>query len=449
MKSNKSSPKTFRQGTKFNLQAGYRIGLIKKGLTYPTSMTFDDQGYIYIGEAGYSYGPAKVEGGGKIKRIDPDGGVTTIASGFDGPLTGVTWHKGYFYAITGSYPGKVFRVDKSGRSKVLIDGLPTGGDHYTSNIIFDSLDRMYFGTGTYTNSAIVGIDNFMMGWLASHSDWHDIPPRDYVLCGKNYRSLNPFNLDEPNTVITGAFHQFGAPSQPGEIVRGKLKANGVIYRANADGTGLEQYANGLRNPFALGFSLEEKLICVDQGYDARGSRPIANAPDPIWQIKRGGWYGFPDYVAGIPVTNPRFKPENEDIPEFVLAEHPPLSGTLLTTIEPHAAAMKFDFSRNPAFGYVGDAFVALFGSLTPMTGKVSNHPGHRIVRVNLKTGTVHEFLAPGAEHDNDHPTIRPIEAKFSPDGKSLYVLDFGKIQVNKAEIIPWSESGTLWHIRRE
>lgn len=433
----------------FTLETGYKIDLVTKGLTFPTSLTFDDRGNIYIGEAGFSYGPAKVGGGGKIKKLTPNGKISVIASGFEGPLTGVTWHKGYFYVIVGSYPGRLYRVDKSGNRRILVDGLPVGGDHYTSNIIFDSQDRMYFGTGTYTNSAVVGIDNFMMGWLPSHPDWHDIPPRDYVLRGNNYRSLNPFNFDEPDTVITGAFHQFGVPSVPGEIVKGRLKANGVIYRANIDGTGLEQYANGLRNPFAIGFTSDGKLICIDQGYDARGSRPIANAPDPMWEIKRGGWYGFPDFVAGIPVTHPMFKPGDEDIPEFVLANHPPVAGNLLATFEPHAAAMKFDFSKNPRFGFVNEAFVALFGALTPMTGTAPNHPGHRVVRVNFRSGIVQDFLVPTDGHGNGHPGIRPIEVRFSTDGGSLYVLDFGRMQVNDSEMIPWSESGTLWRIRRK
>src|SRR3954462_13289015 len=37
------------------LPAGYRIEALATGLTYPTGMTFDDQGRIYITEAGYCY----------------------------------------------------------------------------------------------------------------------------------------------------------------------------------------------------------------------------------------------------------------------------------------------------------------------------------------------------------------------------------------------------------
>jgi glucose/arabinose dehydrogenase len=441
-----------------DLDPGYEMELVTSGFNFPTSITFDDQGNIYVGESGYSYGPAKVEGGGKIKKIDNEGNVTIIASGFRGPLTGVTWHRGYFYVAVGSNPGKIYRVDIDGNREILIDDLPTGGDHYTSNIIFDQNDNMYFGTGTFTNSAIVGMDNFMMGWLASHPEWHDIPPRDYILLGKNYRSLDPFNMEDPEFAFTGAFHPFGKTSSMHELVKGQLKANGVLYRARLDGTNLEQYANGLRNPFAINISPCGILYCIDQGFDARGSRPIANAPDPMYQIQPGGWYGWPDYVAGIPVVDPRFKPENGPSPEFVLADHPPVAERIVTTFEPHASACKFHFSNNPYFGYLGDAFVALFGALTPMTGTVTDHPGHRVVRVNMDTGEYYDFLTShhghnlenGGERNEDggHAAIRPIDVQFNPIGDSLYVLDFGRIDVNKAEMTPYAESGALWRIKK-
>lgn len=427
------------------LEAGYKVELAAAGFTFPTSITFDEMGNIYVGESGFSYGPAKVEGGGKIYRIKQSGDISLVAEDFEGPLTGLTWYKGFFYVITGSNPGKVYQVDDRGNRKVIIDGLPTGGDHYTSNIIFDNRDKMYFGTGTFTNSSVVGIDNFMMGWLASHPDWHDIAPVDYRLRGINYESLNPFKLDHPEILYTGAFHPFGELSEEGEIIKGNLKANGVIYRANIDGSELEQYATGLRNPFALNIAPYGGLLCIDQGYDARGSRPVANAPDPLYLIREGGWYGWPDYVAGIPISDPRFQTDNKEL-ELVLAEHPPVTGETITNFEPHAAAMQFDFSYSSYFGHMGDAFVAFFGSLAPMTGKTPNHPGHRVVRLNMTTGEYSDFLT--SEHDNGHASIRPIDVKFNPFDHSLYVLDYGRIDVNEAEMIPYAESGALWRVSK-
>jgi len=436
------------------IEKGYTVEPVVVGLTYPTSLTFDDQGNLYIGESGFSYGPAKAEGGGRILRVTDDYQAVEVVSGLRGPVTGVTWHNGYFYVAEGGYPGRIIRIDKKGNKEVLVDNLPTAGDHYTSNIVFGPDGKMYFGVGTYTNSAVVGLDNFMSGWLAMHPEKHDIPPRTYTLRGVNYTTINPFKLDNPEYVSTGAFKPFGVPSMPGEVVQGQLKANGVIYRANPDGTQLEQYADGLRNPFALGFTPQGRLITVDQGYDARGSRPIANAPDPMWEIQQGGWYGFPDFVAGVSVTDPRFKPEDKNAPIPVLHCPPPVAPRLITAFGSHAAAMKFAFSMGGSFGHRGDAFVALFGSMVPVTGSVDEHHGHRVVRVNIETGQVNDFLVSKMAIEHDHHEaevtgpIRPIDVIFSPMGDMMYVLDFGNLQTSPTEIISFAESGILWRIRK-
>ena len=36
------------------LPEGYRIELVAEGLTFPTGVTFDDHGSVYVVEAGYS-----------------------------------------------------------------------------------------------------------------------------------------------------------------------------------------------------------------------------------------------------------------------------------------------------------------------------------------------------------------------------------------------------------
>lgn len=156
------------------------------GLTYPAGLTFDDRGNVYIAEAGYSYGPGKTEGQGRILKLAPDGAMDEVAKDFPGPLTGVTWHGGALYAAAGGFPGKIVRVDLDGSKQVLVvDGLRSGGDHYTGQIVFDRQGRMYFGVGTFTNSAVVGLDNFRFGWLPDQPYEHDVPFRTYVLRGEN------------------------------------------------------------------------------------------------------------------------------------------------------------------------------------------------------------------------------------------------------------------------
>lgn len=97
------------------LEEGYRLEPVAVGLTYPAGLTFDDRGNVYIAEAGYSYGPGKTEGQGRILKLAPDGTMHEVAKDFPGPLTGVTWHRGALYAAAGGFPGKIVRVGLDGR----------------------------------------------------------------------------------------------------------------------------------------------------------------------------------------------------------------------------------------------------------------------------------------------------------------------------------------------
>jgi glucose/arabinose dehydrogenase len=56
-----------------------------------------------------------------------------------------------------------------------------------------------------------------------------------------------------------------------------------------DGSDLELVAWGLRNSYGLGFLLDGRLLAIDQGPDDRGSRPVGNAPDLLYEIHEGSW----------------------------------------------------------------------------------------------------------------------------------------------------------------
>lgn len=431
----------------FWIDEGYELELVTSGLTFPSSIVFDDVGELYAGEAGFSYGPAAAKA--QIIHVKKNGETEVIASGFDRPLTGLTWHEGYFYVVTGDFNGRVYRVSKGGHKEVLVEGLRGGGDHYTSDIAFGPDGKMYFAVGTATNSGVVGRDNLMMGWLGRNEDYHDVPARDLVLKGKNYKTANFLTKKETDDkAYTGAYQPFRVPSTAGEIVEGQLYANGVIYRANPDGSNLEIIADGLRNTFGLGFSPNGKLFITSNGLDFRGSRPIEGDWDPFYEVFPG-WYGWPDFGSGLPVTLPYFKPPGHSQPDFVLAQHPPIAAQPLIRFAPHTATLKFDFSTNSHFSTAGDIFFAQFGDQSPMTGLTPEPRGYRIVRVNPETGQIRDFLVNKTPGEKGNGPERPIAPRFSPDGKELYIVDFGVMEVAEGVIYPYAETGAVWKVRRK
>ena len=226
-----------------------------------------------------------------------------------------------------------------------------------------------------------------------------------------------------------------------------------------DGRQLEAYAWGLRNPFGVRWA-NGRLYASDNAYDERGPRPIANAPDVIWEIRQDGLYGWPDYAAGVSVTHPQFHSTRGPAPTPLLAAHPPVEQPLLTRPK-HAGVTKFDFSRSAGFGYRGQMFLGEVGGAPPVTGPEPIPAGHQVVRIDLASGEMAPFFRakesalgpPGPfQHVLTPGPKRPVEVRFSPDGSALYVVDVGAITGLPAGAGPMAQAfpktGAVWRITR-
>lgn len=433
--------------TSVMLPAGYRIDQVLTGLTFPTSIAWDDQGRMYIAEAGYAYGPKEV-GPGRIIRIDDprkpiESARTVVATGLSSPTTDVKFLGSDMYVAHRGY----LSVLRNGVRQDLISGLPSG-DHFTGEIAFGSEGWIYLGNGTVTNAGVVGDDSFRYGWASRNPEWHDVPAKDVVLSGANFKTLDLRTANPLDTATTGGFVPFGTSTQRGAIVQGDAKASGAILRVKPDGSSLGTFAWGLRNPFALGFSPDGRLIAVDQGYDDRGSRPVARAPDPVYEVRQDAWYGWPDYVAGTPITDPGFSSAQakDGSPSFLMLEHPPVEQPL-ARLEPHTGAMKFDFAPR-GFDRLGRMFIAAFGAADPVTGTVPSPTGSRVLALDLPTGKLEAF----AYNKDQGPAGRnlmgfnhPIEVKFGPD-QCMYVVDFGVFEINGQVFNAVPGTGVVWKI---
>jgi glucose/arabinose dehydrogenase len=87
----------------------------------------------------------------------------------------------------------------------------------------------------------------------------------------------------------------GSPSDHGPAVHPYA---GTILQANADGTGIEVFANGFRNPFGIAIGPQEQVFCTDN--DAAADRG-----DKLIHVRPGRHHGHPYDAIGHEVDAQR------------------------------------------------------------------------------------------------------------------------------------------------
>jgi glucose/arabinose dehydrogenase len=418
-------------------QPSPRLELTADGFSFPTSITFDDAGSIYLAESGLPFGGAPA--GGRIWRLDTNGQRTLVAEGLRPPVNGATWHEGSLYVSEGGYPGRISRFSAQGEQTTILDHLPAPGNYHTNMIAFGPDGKLYFSQGAMTNTGIIGLDAYELGWLRRLPHAHDIPGYDITLADVSVETEDPLAAQPGARTRTGAFAPFGTTFEAGHRLAGQVPCTAAVMRCNPDGSELELVAWGIRNAFGLGFLPDGRLLAVDQGADDRGSRPVGNIPDLLFDVRPGRWYGWPDFIGGDAITDERYRPTRGPAPTFVLLDHQnlPTPERPLLRFPPHVAAVKFDVIPVGAPRWAGHLVIALFGDEAPMTAPEGPRVGRSIARIDPSDWSLHDIVAGSLD--------RPIDVRFAPDSGLLYVLDFGRFEMTSERgVAALPASGKLW-----
>lgn len=183
-----------------------------------------------------------------------------------------------------------------------------------------------------------------------------------------------------------------------------------ITRMNADGTGLEVFANGVRN--TVGFTWQPEtndLWFTDNGRDMLGD---SIPPCELNKASQAGMhFGYP-YCQGGYIKDPEFG-DKRPCSEFT----PPAQ-----KLGPHVAPLGLKFYTASMFPkeYQGHMFIAEHGSWnrSPEAG----HIGYRISLVKVANGeaTSYETFASGwLDSEGKKKWGRPVDVMLLPDGSML------------------------------
>jgi glucose/arabinose dehydrogenase len=178
------------------LPSGFKVEKLASGLHLPTSVTWDDQGNIYVAEAG---------GGLFLKQLAPmrivqimeDGSKVVVADlsnqGIQPAIAGLLWHQGYSYFThrAQDLTGAVSRIAPGGQVELVFRGIVDNqAEHQINDIQVGPDGMMYVAVGPAGNSGVVGPDIGI--YVKESPNVHPRPCQDIVLTG---RTLKPQILE--------------------------------------------------------------------------------------------------------------------------------------------------------------------------------------------------------------------------------------------------------------
>jgi glucose/arabinose dehydrogenase len=435
--------------------AGFRAVLVAEGLTYPSSMAWDDSGRLFVLESHSVPIPGMVP---RVLRVGNRDVEPVEWSGDGAPsgevAVGLTFHEGWFYVSheqgDGSWGISRFRP-AGGAVEPVVRGLPPLGDHWINYLAFDRDGTLWFGIGSASNSGLISSqDPVNLKWLAKRPAARDLPCRDLVLTGQAFEDENDLTDAADDRATTGAYQPYGEAAAT--RVPAERWCTGSLYRLRRGAREAELAAWGFRNPVALAFAPDGSLLVGMHGADVRGTRPVANDPDAIYRLREGAWYGWPDYSAALrPLTEAAYQPPAEHFAPghtsvgFVI-DHAasglaaPDRTLLVAVTEPHAAlgGMTVVPPGGPFAAWAGKLLLPQMGDFRPATDPVQpdERAGFDVVAIDLATGRLASFARnrgdgdpqPASALDLEDGLERPVDVKVGPDGL-VYVLDFGVFEM--------------------
>lgn len=255
-----------------------------KGCSGAKAFDFDKDGNLYIA----------FKNNIKILSKDNDQEVIIRKSSFN--IFDIKIYEGDLIIATDNRVVK-YNLEKD-TTEDLINNLPNKGLNKETKLIINN-DKLYITVGTNTNSGI-----------AENGAVYDEPSFYWILTGANYGEAK-----------TGPFSPSGVSVEPQTKVKESALSSGVILCYDLEQKQLSTYATGIRSIEGIDIDSNCNIIAIIRGMEYSGLRPVKDDTDYLYEIKERGWYGWPDFSGGDPITSARFSDGDSKL-EFLISNHP-------------------------------------------------------------------------------------------------------------------------------
>jgi hypothetical protein len=184
------------------LPPAFQIEKVADGLSFTAELAFDDQGRLYVAEAGGGFEPVEFRPP-RILRVDLTNGQTDVVANLTAfvvpPVVGLAWDNGWLYFTHRDFDdtGALSRVrDIGGAPEKLLTGFVSAQSEHFMNGIEIRDGWVYFGIGQAGNSGVLGAD--VAPFIERNPGVRQVACRGLVMRGHNFLGPNVLG-DERST----------------------------------------------------------------------------------------------------------------------------------------------------------------------------------------------------------------------------------------------------------
>ena len=286
---------------------GFRAVRVAEGLTYPSSITWDDQGRLYVLESHTVAIPGMEPRVLRVK-LDPEGSFEEVeldrrpgahrrAGGGDRVprrlALPVPRAEGRHLGDQPVPPGR--RNGRGGAARLAGGRRPLPELHGVR-----SRRRALLRLGQrhqLRRRLLARPGEREVAQDAAAGGGHPLP-RTWSSPARRSPTTNAMTQDdEADKATTGAYQTYGQADA--RRIAARPLCTGAIYRLPPGRQAARARGLGLPQPGGAGLRLDGPLFVGMHGADVRGTRPVLDDPDAIYRVRAGAWYGWPDYSAAL------------------------------------------------------------------------------------------------------------------------------------------------------